>query len=145
MKNKKQSNLLAIRVCKLVNIFNPSANRLILSQWEKNIEMSQLLSRQSLKKKVIKNEINKKSISKTVLIILSGYITYKYGISSCVKIVEEEEIEKSIHNSMIKEEDSRISHIEKKHSSIFLNMLSYIRIMKMLFYISCTMFISLKS
>lgn len=98
-----------------------------------------------LKKKVIKNEINKKSISKTVLIILSGYITYKYGISSCVKIVEEEEIEKSIHNSMIKEEDSRISHIEKKHSSIFLNMLSYIRIMKMLFYISCTMFISLKS
>ena len=95
---------------------------------------------------MIKNEINKKSISETVLIILSGFITYKYGISSCVKIFQEEEIEKSIHNHMIKEEDSRITHIEKKNLwPIFWNMLSYIRIMKMLFYISCTMFISLKS
>ena len=47
-------------------------------------------------------------------IILSGYVTDEYGMGPCIEIIEGQEIEKSILNSMIEEADCPIiPHIEK--------------------------------
>ena len=47
-------------------------------------------------------------------IILSGYVTDEYGMSPCIEIIEGEEIEKPILNSIFEEADCRIMpHIEK--------------------------------
>ena len=71
----------------------------------KNREILQLLSRQFFKEK---------SASKSVRIILSGYVTDDYGMSPCIEIIKGEEIEKPILNFMIKKADCRIiTHIEK--------------------------------
>ena len=71
----------------------------------KNKETLQLLSRQFFKEK---------SANKSVRIILSGYVTDEYGMSPCIEIIEGEETEKPILNSMIEEADCWIiPHIEK--------------------------------
>ena len=62
----------------------------------KNREILQLLSRQFFKEK---------SANKSVRIILSGYVTDEYGMSPCIEIIEGEEIEKPILNSIIEEAD----------------------------------------
>ena len=46
--------------------------------------------------------------------ILSTYVTDEHGMSPCIEIIEGEEIEKPILNSMIEEADCRIiPHIKK--------------------------------
>ena len=51
------------------------------------------------------NSLKKKSTNKSVRIILSGYVTDEYGMSPCIEIIEGEETEKPILNSMIEEAD----------------------------------------
>ena len=70
----------------------------------KNSETLQLLSRQFFKEK---------TANKSVRIILSGYVTDEYEMGPCIEIIEGEEIEKAILNSMIEKADCRIiSHFE---------------------------------
>ena len=71
----------------------------------KNKETLQLLLRQFL---------TEKSANKSVKIILSCYVIDEYGMSPCIEIIEGEEIEKPILNSMIEGADCQIiPHIGK--------------------------------